>query len=176
MKICVSCETNVEGKKAYKVKDDRIIRAVRSIKNALHMAKNNELYVCENCLPKHREKRKSFEKSVLFGTVIAVVILVVLLGMLLLSGRFDIWAIISTFIISGFVLALPLFRYAPAVEGDTLASSVSMMKTAAPPLPAPPIPPLEPQPIPGDIEARNRATPRYKSKALSKEKGGKRKG
>jgi len=173
MKICVSCETDVGGKKAYKVKEDRIIGTVRSIKNALHMAKNNELYVCESCLPKHREKRKSFEKSVLFGTVIAVVILVVLLGMLLLSGRFDIWAVLSTFIISGFVLALPLFRYAPAVEGDTFALNEGILKTAAPPLPSPPMPPLEPSPIPGDIESRTKPAPRYKSKAPSKEKGGK---
>jgi energy-converting hydrogenase Eha subunit A len=173
MKICISCETNVEGKKAYKVKEDRIIGTVRRIKKAIGLAKNNELYVCENCLQKHMEKRKSFEKSVLFGTVIAVVILVVLLGMLLLSGRFDIWAIVSTFIISGFVLALPLFKYAPALEGVPPSALMPSPGKTTPPLgpyPGPSPPPAQPV-EPGDVETsyRQKSSARQKGASKSKE-------
>lgn len=139
MKICVSCEADVEGKRALKIKEDRVIKAVRALKKALNIAKNNELYVCEACLPKHKEKRQSFEKSVLFGTVIAVVLLVILLGMLLLSGRFDPWAIVSVFVICGFILALPFFRYAPGVEGDLPQQAPATLT----PAPRPSLPPLE---------------------------------
>lgn len=154
MKICVSCEADVEGKKAFKIKEDRVIKAVRAVKKAFNIAKNNELYVCEACLPKHKEKRQSFEKSVLFGTVIAVVLLVILLGMLLLSGRFDPWAIISVFVICGFILALPFFRYAPGIEGDLPKGGPASSFLSPGPSPAPSAPASTPPPKPGpsDIE------------------------
>ncbi|MFZ5500640.1 MAG: hypothetical protein ACOY58_01830, partial [Candidatus Micrarchaeota archaeon] len=71
MKICVSCENDVAGKEAYPVKEDRIIRAIRSIKKALKIAQMNELYVCKDCLEAHGKKRKSFEKTMLFAAILA---------------------------------------------------------------------------------------------------------
>jgi energy-converting hydrogenase Eha subunit A len=131
MKVCVSCQMDVEGKKALPVREDRIIRTIRSVKRALNVAQNNELFVCQDCMPKHMERRKSFEKSMLFSSVFAALILVVLVAALLLSGRFDPWALISAVIVCGFILALPIFRYAPAVEGQL------QPKAAPPPVPAP---------------------------------------
>lgn len=116
MKVCISCETDVSGKKAYPIKEDRIIRAVRSIKKALNIAKMNELYVCENCLAKHKARRQSFEKSMLFASVLGGLIIIVMLGMMLLSGKLDPWAVASSFVIGGFVMLLPFFRYTPAVQ------------------------------------------------------------
>lgn len=117
MKVCIACQTDVEGKKAVRIKEDRIIRAIRTIKRSLGIAQMNELYVCEEDMKKHTERRRSFEKSMLFASVFAAIIVVLVLVALLLSGRFDPWAIVSAFIIGGFVLVLPLFRYAPALEG-----------------------------------------------------------
>jgi hypothetical protein len=116
MKVCISCETDVTGKKAYPIKEDRIIRAVRTVKKALGIAKMNDLYVCENCLEKHKGRRQSFEKSMLFATVLGGIIIIVMLGMMLLSGKLDIWAAVSSIVIGGFVMVLPFFRYAPAVQ------------------------------------------------------------
>ena len=116
MKVCISCQENVAGKRAVPVKEDRVIRTIRAIKKKLKIAQMNELYVSEKCLPEHLKRRRSFEKSLLFASVIAGLILVVVIVALLLSGRFNLWAIVSAFIIGGFVLLLPLFKYTPAVE------------------------------------------------------------
>ncbi|MBU0591819.1 hypothetical protein KKF81_01925 [Candidatus Micrarchaeota archaeon] len=118
MKVCVFCQENVDGKNAIPVKEDRIIRIIRKVKKALNIAQLNELYVCEDDLKKHKERRKTFEKSMLFASVLAGVIVLIMIGALVLSGRFDIGALVSAFIIGAFVLILPIFRYAPALESD----------------------------------------------------------
>lgn len=133
MKVCVSCQSDVEGKKAVKVREDRIIRGIRRLKKALNIAQNNELYVCQDCLPKHMERRKSFERSMLFASVFSGLILVVLVAALLLSGRFDAWAFVSAIIVGGFILALPIFRYAPGVEGTLPAPAPAVMPGAIAP-------------------------------------------
>jgi len=119
MKICISCQTAVEGKKAIPIKEDRIIRVIRTVKKVFGIAQMNELYVCENDLKEHKKRRNSFEKSMLFASVLAGIVVIMVLGALLLSGRFEPWPVLSAFVIGVFVLALPLFKYAPALESDT---------------------------------------------------------
>src|SRR5512143_1078798 len=129
MKVCISCQTDVSAKTAYPIREDRIIKVIRAVKKALGIAQMNELYVCKDCLPKHNERRKSFEKSMLFASVFAGLVLVILLATIILSARFDAWAVVSAFIV-----VLPVFKYAPAVE--------------APPEPAVPVPAIPPPPAP----------------------------
>jgi cation transport ATPase len=119
MKICISCQTAVEGKKAIRIKEDRIIRVIRAVKKAFGIAQMNELYVCEDDLKEHKKRRNSFEKSMLFASVLAGIVVIMVLGALLLSGRLDPWPVFSAFVIGVFVLALPLFKYAPALESGT---------------------------------------------------------
>lgn len=130
---------DVEGKSAVRIREDRIIRGIRKVKKLLNIAQNNELFVCQACLPKHMERRKSFERSMLFASVFAGLILVVLVAALILSGRFDAWAFVSAIIVGCFILALPIFRYAPGVEGSLPAPAV------APPaaVPAQPVAPAD---------------------------------
>lgn len=117
MKVCISCEADVAGRKAFRVKEDRIIRFVRAAKKALRIAKMNELYVCEGCLPKHRERRQKFERNMLFATVLGGLIIVILLAMTLMSGSINLWAVVTSLIMGLAVMLLPvLFSYAPAVE------------------------------------------------------------
>jgi len=149
MKVCISCEADVSGRKAYPIKEDRIIGAVRTIKKSLGIAKMNELYVCENCLDKHKARRQSFEKSMLFGSVLGGLIVIVLLGLIVLSGKPDPWSIVSSLVIGGFVMALPLFRYTPAVQ-------------LPPPEPMPPSEPGPISPIPGGPGIK--AAPRVRRK------------
>ena len=52
----------------------------------------------------------------LFASVFAGLIGVAVLVMLAFSGRFDLWAIVSAVIMAGFIVLLPLFKYAPAIE------------------------------------------------------------
>ncbi len=113
MKVCVSCQQDVSAKKAMPVKEDRIIKGIRAAKKLLRIAQMNELFVCEECMQKHLERRRSFEKTVLFASVFA--------GAL-------------------FILALPVFKYAPAVEGV----SANAFKMAAKPAAAPSATPAQP--------------------------------
>jgi len=137
MRVCIVCEKDVEGKRAVPVKEDRVIRLVRAAKRLVGIAKMNDLYVCEADLPKHSERRKGFEKSMLFASVLAALLLVLVLGMIVLSGNFEVWSLVSAFVIAGFVLVLPLFKYTPAVEA-----------TALPPEPPALFQPVNPPPVP----------------------------
>ncbi len=130
MKICISCEKDIEGKNAVPIKEDRIIRTIRSIKKMLRMAKMNELYVCESCVQKHTERRKTFEKHMLFGSVFAGVVIVIMVGAMLFTGKLDLWAFLSAFIVAGVILCLPIFKYAPAIDG-----SINPAQSAEPPKP-----------------------------------------
>jgi hypothetical protein len=157
MKVCITCQSDVSAKTAYPIKEDRIIRTIRAVKKTLGIAQMNELYVCKDCLGKHAERRKSFEKSMLFSSVFAGLILVVLLAAIVLSGRFDAWAIVSAFIVAGFILALPVFRYAPAVEAPPVSAA-----PAVPAITPPPAAPAAPQP-PAGQKAEKRKRKRSKS-------------
>ena len=135
MRICIYTQESVEGQKAIRVKEDRIIRTIRKIKQAFGIAQMNELYVSEEHLKEHKKRRGSFEKSMLFASVFAGFIIVIVLFSLIFSGRFDLWAVVSAFIIAGFILALPLFKYSPALEGDEpkiVGSAPSEKKAPAP--------------------------------------------
>ena len=130
MKVCVSCQKDVEGKSASRIREDRIIRGIRKVKRILGVAQNNELFVCSDCLSTHMERRKSFEKSMLFASVFAGLILIVLIAAFLLSGRLDLWAFISAFIVAGFILTLPIFKYTPAVEGAPAPAAKAALSAA----------------------------------------------
>ncbi len=136
-KLCISCQMDVEGRKAFPIQEDRIIRGIRAVKKALGVAQMNKLYVCEACMPKHMERRRSFEKTMLFASVLAGIMLLIMIIAPILNGRFEAWAFLSGFIVAGFIVLLPvMFKYVPAVEG------VSALAKAPPGGPAPPVPPV----------------------------------
>ncbi|HIE54886.1 MAG TPA: hypothetical protein EYP90_06860 [Chromatiaceae bacterium] len=120
MKICIVCQKDVSGMRASKIREDRIIRAIRKVKKALNIATNNELYVSEDCISKHKERRRAFEKSMLFFGILAAIVVILMLSTVVLSGRFDIGVILSSFLIGGFILLFAIiFKYTPALESDT---------------------------------------------------------
>jgi hypothetical protein len=116
-KKCIVCEKDMSGKKCHRVQEDHIIRTIRGFKQFFRIAANNELVVCEDDMDKHLEKRKSFEKSMIFIGVLSAAVVILLIGAILLSGRFDVFAILSAFLIGGFIVLFGiLFKYAPALE------------------------------------------------------------
>jgi len=118
MRVCIVCQKDVSGKNAKPIKEDNIIRLIRALKQTFRIAANNELYVCEDDLPVHLQRRRSFERSMILFGVLSAIVVVLLLGTMLLSGRFEIWAVFSALIVGVFILLLAfVFRYAPAVEG-----------------------------------------------------------
>ncbi len=120
MKICISCQKDVAGMRAVKVKEDRIIKLIRRIKQLFRIAAGNELYVCEDDISKHQERRKAFEKSMLFFGILAAIAVLLFLSSIVLSGNFSPFAILSAFLVGGFILMFALiFKYAPAMEGTS---------------------------------------------------------
>ena len=114
MRVCIVCQNDVSGKKAVPVQEDAVIRSIRRVKQALRIAKNDELYVCDDDLARHREKRKSFERSMIFFGVLSAAVVLLLIGTIVLSGKLDIFAILSAFMIGAFILLFSvLFKYAP---------------------------------------------------------------
>lgn len=152
MKVCIMCQKDVEGQQATPVREDRIIKTIRSIKTFFHMAQNNQLYVCEADMQKYIERRKSFEKSMLFASVFAGLIVILIVGALIISGHFDIWAVVSAIVIAIFILMLPLFKYFPAVERPISAA------------PAINVPPAKPSSAAQKAEIEERPKPKRKSK------------
>lgn len=121
MKVCIECEKNVEGIKAVKIKEDNVILAIRSIKRALKASKENELYVCEEHLKKHIERRKSFQKSLVLFGVAAVLVFVLGLISMVLSGNFSILGFLAAIVIAAFlILFAVIFKYTPDVESSSL--------------------------------------------------------
>jgi uncharacterized membrane protein len=120
MKICIECEKDVSGKKAVKIREDRIIQAIRKVKEITRTAQGNELYVCEEHVEQHKTRRKKFERSILIFGILAGVVVVLLVGMLLMSEKFDIILFIYSVLIGVFILAIAvIFRYCPGMENET---------------------------------------------------------
>jgi hypothetical protein len=86
----------------------------------------------------------------LFASVFSGLMLVIIILAPLLSGRFDAWAIISGLVVAFFILALPLFKYTPAVEGISASGRPAGTRkqpsgsVSVPPAPAP----SPPSPLP----------------------------
>jgi len=117
MKICIECEKNVEGMKAVKIKEDNVIAAIRKIKRAIRAAKENDLYVCEEHVKQHIERRKSFQKALILFGIAAVLIFILGLISMILSGNFNVIGFIAAVVISIFLILFAiLFKYTPDVE------------------------------------------------------------
>lgn len=116
MKICIICQATVDAKTSIPIKEDRVIRTIRAIKKKLRIAQMNELYICKNDLQKHTERRKAFEKGMMFASIGAGIILVVIVLSAVLSGKLELWGIISGIMLAGIVMVLPAFKYTPAIE------------------------------------------------------------
>lgn len=118
MKICIFCEKDVAGKEAVPIKEDQIIRTIRKVKKALHIAQMNELYVCKDDVKKHLERRRSFEWTMLIAAILAGGVILLFILAFIFSGRFDLGSFLMLLVIAAFILIFPLpFKYAPALEG-----------------------------------------------------------
>lgn len=120
--VCIICREKLkpsELKRAKKVKEDKLIKTIRSIKQGLNIASNNKLYVCEKHVEEHKKKRKEFEKGLIFTAIMGIIIF---LGLVLLpiftSGNINFVSMLLGIFIAVMLTALHGFiKYTPAVEG-----------------------------------------------------------
>lgn len=135
MKICIICEKEPSGN-AYKVQDDFIIKGIRAIKQKLGVAKNNELYVCEPCYAVYKEKRKKFERNIVFYTAMAIIIFVVLNTIPLLSGIFNVFTFITSLVLAAMIIGFSILNYAvPPIQKNVLSAAPDLIVPQTPPKP-----------------------------------------
>ena len=115
MKVCIICEKEVQNQRAAPVKDDKILAFFRWLKAQFKVAKNNELYVCEVDSKTHATRRKAFEKRALIAIALAVLVFGLFIFSAVMARKFDLWSLVSAFIIALFLILLPLITYTPAV-------------------------------------------------------------
>ena len=115
MKVCIICEKEVQNQRAAPVKDDKILAFFRWLKAQFKVAKNNELYVCEVDSKTHATRRKAFEKRALIAIALAVLVFGLFIFSAVIARKFDLWSLVSAFIIALFLILLPLITYTPAV-------------------------------------------------------------
>jgi hypothetical protein len=150
MKVCIICEKEAPaGSRA--VEDDFAISAIRRAKQALRIAKNNELYVCPACMDAYVKKRKKFETNLAIGVAAAVLIFVALNGAQLLFGSFSAIGFISATLLSLLIVVLVVVNYhMPPLVGGAPVAAPAEVKTA-------PAQPAETKPAVADRPARKPA-------------------
>lgn len=109
-KICIVCEKEPQ-ENASRVREDFVIRTIRGAKQRVGVAKNNELYVCENCLPVYREKRKKFEKNFVFYVAAAVIIFVLINAFQLTAGIFSLMLLLTSILLAAIIAGLAVLIY-----------------------------------------------------------------
>jgi len=121
-KVCIICAKEV--KSGQKVADDIVVRSIRRAKQALHIAKNNELVVCADDLEAHRKKRQGYERNLAVYMVIAGIVLMLLVFVPIFTTGFSAYSIILGLLLSSLLVALPVITsHTPALEGAIAAAA-----------------------------------------------------
>jgi hypothetical protein len=118
MKVDIISQKEIKEGKAYRVKEDAVLRFIAWLKKITNTYQGNELYVGEENLETYKKRRAEFEKTVKWVGVFSAFLIVLLLGVPTLS--LDVSGIIRGFFASLLVLLLALFliilRYYPSIE------------------------------------------------------------
>ena len=135
-RVCIICTKEPQGS-AYKIRDDAVIKAIRSIKQKLGVAKNNELYVCPDCLEKYLAKRKDFEKNMVFTVAIAAAVFLLTNGIQIFYGRFNFGIFFISIGLAALILGLVVMGWTPRMENPPNSASAGAASEAKA-IPAPP--------------------------------------
>jgi predicted nucleic acid-binding Zn ribbon protein len=121
-KVCIICTE--EASSGSPVADDAVIRSIRKAKQALNIAKNNELVVCGKDLEAHMKKRQKYERNLALYMVLAGLVLVLLVFVPVFTTGFSLSALIIGVLLAALLVALPVITsHTPA-----LASAASAAK------------------------------------------------
>ena len=124
VKVCIVGKE--ELKSGYPIKEDAVIKVIRTLKKKMKIATGNELMVCAKHLEEAKKKRKEFEGSIIKLVALVSVIAVIAIMLAIINNTFNLLpATFALLILLGLLMVvLALFRYYPAVdEGKKLAPS-----------------------------------------------------
>ncbi len=115
-KVCIVHQKPSDG---IPVKDDWVLKTIRTIKRALRISTGNQLVVCSSHLEEARKRRLRFERSLLTSAGIGAVLGVILLLVSIFSNR-SILNILQSLVLLVFLVvvmsAFSLYQYFPAFE------------------------------------------------------------
>jgi hypothetical protein len=137
-KVCIICEKEPQpGTNYYRVKDDAVIRVIRAIKQRFGVARNNELCVDQGCLPKYRERRKRFERNMVFYVALGVILFVLINGVQAMAGMFSLVAFVASVFLALLIAALAVLNYAtPPIDESPMSAGPAAVPASEPGAPA----------------------------------------
>ena len=113
-KVCIICSQEVSH--GHAVADDAVIRSIRRAKQALKIAKNNTLVVCEKDLEAHKKKRQGYERNLAVYMVIAGIVLALLVVLPIFTTGFSAYAVLIGVLFASLLVFLPvLTSHTPAL-------------------------------------------------------------
>ncbi|MCX8166466.1 MAG: hypothetical protein N3E37_01280 [Candidatus Micrarchaeota archaeon] len=123
MPICIVCGTELPGlmiKDAKKIyEEDIVLVTLRKIKNIIMPGKTgiHQLYVCNNCLDRYKEKRKRYESTMNTIIVIAVLLSIIVIILPLMYVRLpDLVSVIFSVVFLLMFVVLATLSYVPPLE------------------------------------------------------------
>ena len=116
--VCLICEKQTEG---IPIEEGPVIKAIRTIKGSLGIAKGNVLVICPGCWEEYRKRRTGFEKSMLIWSIIGVIFAALLIIPPILFGDWEIFNILRNIVLSIILIAvilalIGLVRYIPKTK------------------------------------------------------------
>jgi hypothetical protein len=115
-RVCIICGNEVKTGSA--VADDLVIRSIRRAKQALHIAKNNELVVCKDDLEAYMKKRQGYERNLAVYMVIAGLVFVLLVAVPLFTTGFSAYSLVLGALLAALLVVLPVVTsHTPALVG-----------------------------------------------------------
>ncbi|MEM3362560.1 MAG: hypothetical protein QXG16_04590 [Candidatus Anstonellaceae archaeon] len=114
-RVCIICEKEIlEG---YRVKESAILNFIKKIKSSLKILKNNELYVCSNCLEEYKKRKKKFNNTLVLNSVVGILLLVALVIIpLVFNQEIRLDGFVVMIFLMGFLFLISLFSYVPDIE------------------------------------------------------------
>ena len=107
---CIICGNNKNG---ISVQNDYIIDLIRWIKkNITKNEKKYKLVVCQDCYMKYKKMYNSFKRKKTFYVILGVIFTF----LLFLASRFNVYSLISGFILIIFLYLLSLLTYMPRLK------------------------------------------------------------
>ncbi len=127
VKVCIICANETFDGEL--IQDTQIIKAIRTLKQKLKMASNNQLAVCPAHLEDFVKRRKSFEKKVLFHVGLsALIVFISVLLPLMTSRSIELMSVFLVLILALFLSALSLLSYVPPLQNQALYNQLCSNK------------------------------------------------
>lgn len=112
-KVCIICGKEAKG--GHPVQDDFVIVGIRRIKNALRIAKNNELVVTDECMEQYTKKRQKYERDMMMHVILGAFVFLVIALLPVFTTGFSIIAVLLGALLAILIIGLALLSHVPRV-------------------------------------------------------------